>query len=148
MKTLKPIVGKILYAVLFLVVVPLTLILWAIHTEDIIRFEIGFPPYIGLIIGIIGLFIMGWGMLALAVYVKGLPMNAYPPVHYVKKGPYRIFEHPIYWGFGFFVIGMAIYFNSPSGLWLIAPITIVGMMALVWGYERQSLRELFPNEFL
>ena len=107
MKSEKLIIGKILYAILFLLILPILLFAWAILTENIIFYDVGIDSEIGFIIGIVGLALICWGMVALAIYGKGLPMNAYPPPHYVKKGPYRFFKHPIYWGFGILTIGIA-----------------------------------------
>lgn len=73
-------------------------------------------------------------------------MNAYPPELFVRKGPYRLFRHPIYWGFGIFLIGFFIRTGSASGLWLVTPIAILGMIALVSGYEAIDLRKRFPGQ--
>ena len=148
MKTTHQLFGKIIYALLFVIAIPILLYYWAKSTDFIIRYTIVIDPYFGLILGIIGLFIIFWGMLALVVYGKGLPMNAYPPRNYVKGGPYRWFKHPIYWGFGFFVVGFSVFLDLRAGLWLVAPITILSMIALVWGYEQQALKERFPDEEL
>ncbi len=72
-------------------------------------------------------------------------MNAYPPKAYVRRGPYRWLRHPIYLGFGLLVAGASIAGGSASGLWLVTPVTALGMVALVLGYEGPRLRERFPE---
>lgn len=146
MKNSKSIIGKILYALLFLIFVPLLLFFWAKFTENIVQYPAIKSTNWGIIIGSFGIFLILWGMLSLAKYGKGLPMNAFPPTKFVKEGPYRYLRHPIYWGFALLLIGFFIAIGSASGLWLVIPITILGILALVLGYENISLRERFPDE--
>jgi protein-S-isoprenylcysteine O-methyltransferase Ste14 len=140
--------GKILYAFLFLVLVPAGLWYWAVFTESIVRFPAIASKTSGLLLVVVGIFLLLWGMFALRKYGKGLPMNSFPPPEFVAAGPYRLFRHPIYWGFGFLVVGVAVVTGSASGLWLVAPTTILGMVALVWGYEKIDLEERFPGSVL
>lgn len=137
--------GKILYALLFLVLIPAILWFWARWTEPLV----GFPPIhskmAGGILTVAGGSLILWGMLALMVYGKGLPMNAYPPPELVQKGPYRLLRHPIYWGFGLLMTGYFVLVGSASGLWLVTPLTILSMIALVRGYEEIDLRRRFPD---
>ena len=89
---------------------------------------------------------MLWAMFILMHFGKGLPMNAYPPSRFVTNGPYRLFKHPIYWGFGILMVGCSIFTGSASGLWFVSPLTILGMIALVLGYEEINLKRRFPNQ--
>ena len=98
------------------------------------------------IAGNLGIFFMLWGIIALLYYGKGLPMNAYPPPVFVTKGPYRLFRHPIYWGFGLLMLGYFLYIGSPSGIWLVMPVTVLGLVALVLGYESIDLKRRFPQQ--
>jgi hypothetical protein len=81
-------------------------------------------------------------------YGKGLPMNIQPPIFFVESWPYRLVRNPIYWGFGILMIGVFIITKSASGLWLVSPITILAMIALVLGYENIDLQKRFPNNRL
>jgi len=138
--------GKILYALLFLGVLPIFLWIWADQTGYIVSYpSIGSLPW-GLSICIAGGLLMIWGMFALIIYGKGLPMNAYPPEKIVRKGPYRLLRHPIYCGFGILLIGASIISDSASALWLVTPITILSMTALVMGYEKIRLEGQFPDQ--
>lgn len=146
MKKSKPVLGKILYALLFLGILPILLWLWANHTGHLVRYPSIGSSFWGIAIGSVGGILMVWGMLALMKYGKGLPMNLYPPKKLVKKGPYRLLRHPIYWGFGILLVGASLMMESASALWLVTPVTITGMIALVWGHERIGLERRFPNE--
>lgn len=141
-------IGKILYALFFLLLFPSLLWIWAKFTENIIPF----PPIeskpAGSILIFVGFSLMLWGMYALYFYGKGWPMNAYPPPVFVTNGPYRLFRHPIYWGFGLLMIGYFIYSGSPSGIWLVSPLTVLGMVALVLGHESIELKKRFPDQFI
>lgn len=138
----------ILYALLFLVVIPLFLWFWAKQTEGLIRFPAIESQFIGWLLTISGGILLVWGMLAIMKYGKGLPMNIEPPSEFVEKGPYKIVRHPIYWGFGILMIGVFILTKSAGGLWLVSPITILAMIALVLGYENIDLNNRFPNKRL
>lgn len=78
-------------------------------------------------------------------YGDGLPMNAYPTKKLVRKGPYYCFRHPIYVGFGIFLVGGSMWLGSSSALWMVTPLTILGMIALVLGYELIELKKRFPE---
>ena len=93
MNTSNHILGKILYALLFLLIIPFMLCLWAYFTEGVIQIQIPFDPYNGLLIGLAGFLLLLWGMYALYAMGNGLPMNAYPPPKFVNGGPYRYFKH-------------------------------------------------------
>ena len=138
--------GKFLYAFTFLVLIPAGLWFWARNTLHLIQFPAIESKITGWIMMVAGGLLMLWAMFALKQFGKGLPMNAYPPPVYVTRGPYRIFRHPIYWGFGILMVGYFIFTGSASGLWLVSPLTILGMVALVMGYENIDLKQRFPDQ--
>lgn len=141
----KHITGKILYGLLFVALLPIVLFYWARSTNDSVNLHIEINSITGFIFAGFGFILMVWSMAVLMTKGKGLPMNAYPPKNFVQQGPYKIFKHPIYWGFGIFLIGASILLQMDSALWLVTPISILGMVSLVWGYEKLSLEERFPK---
>ena len=141
-------IRKAAYAVTFLVFIPAGLWTWAKFTEGFVDLPVVESPYVGWIFMGAGVALMAWAMYCLKRMGKGLPMNAFPPPRLVTKGPYKLFRHPIYWGFTFLLIGYFIMSQSSSGLWLVTPITILSMMALVWGYEALDLKKRFPEKSL
>ncbi|TLX73288.1 hypothetical protein E9993_15985 [Labilibacter sediminis] len=145
MKSGKYRINKVLYGVFFIIILPALLWLWSVYTNPLIQMPAIQSSFWGPALFIAGLLLMLWGMYAIVRYGNGLPMNAYPPAKLVKQGPYRLMYHPIYYGFGILLIGASIYFGSVSGIWLVTPVTILGMMALVWGYERIQLQKRFPE---
>jgi prolipoprotein diacylglyceryltransferase/isoprenylcysteine carboxyl methyltransferase (ICMT) family protein YpbQ len=146
MKDLKPVSGKILYALLFIGVLPILLMVWANYTSHFVRYPSIGSSFWGITISILGSILMIWGMFALIKYGKGLPMIPYPPKKLVKEGPYRLLRHPIYWGFGILLAGISLIMKSASGLLLVTPLTILAMIALVWGHEMIDLERRFPDE--
>lgn len=140
--------GKILYGFTFLLVLPAGIWFWARYTAPIINLPVMESKILGTGLIIAGGLLLLWGMFALMHYGKGLPMNGYPPLVFVTKGPYRLFRHPIYWGFGMTMTGWFIYTGSHSGIWLVSPLTILGMAALVLGYEEIDLKQRFPDQKL
>lgn len=142
----KAVISKILYSLFFIVAVPYILWLWSNYTNHIINY-----PHIesntgGIALCSIGCILMLYGMFSLSKFGKGLPMNLHPPREFVIKGAYRLIGHPIYWGFGILLVGISILMKSASAIWLVTPLTILGMMALVYGYERIDLKHRFPLE--
>jgi len=146
MKKTTHVTRKFLYAIIFLFIIPPGLWFWAKYTEDLIKFPAIESTTAGWILAIGGSLLMLLAMFTLIKYGKGLPMNAYPPPRFVKRGPYRLLRHPIYWGFGILMVGYFILAGSASGLWLVSPITILCMITLVMGYEKIDLKRRFPDE--
>lgn len=141
--TLRTLVLKLLYGLLFVVVLPTLLVLWARVMEpevDLPRIE---SVPLGLIFDAAGIFLLLAGAYAIIVFGKGLPMNAFPPAEYVHNGIYRFIPHSMYAGFSMCCFGTAILFKSQSGFWLVAPIASLACAALVEGFERQDLAARF-----
>lgn len=139
------IVGIVFYALIFIIAIPILLWIWAKSTEHLINLPVIQSDIAGWLMIITGGILLLWGWIALMLYGKGLPMNAYPPKVFVRKGLYKLISHPIYYGFGILAAGAFILEGSASGLWLVLPITILGMMAIVLGYEKIDLKERFPD---
>ena len=147
MKRNNLIIGKLLYAIVFLVIFPVGIWFWAKFTQDIVPFPAIESKLVGSALVIVGGLLMLWAMYALKVYGKGLPMNGYPPPVFVTKGPYRLFRHPIYWGFGLLMVGYFIYTGSASGIWMVSPLVVLGMVVLVLGHESIDLKKRFPGQY-
>ena len=85
MKKLNPVLGKILYSLLFVAIIPLLLWFWAGHTGRAVKY----PPIEsvtwGAVLLLAGGALMIWGMMAIVLFGKGLPMNAYPPEKFVTR---------------------------------------------------------------
>jgi len=145
MDTTDRILAKVLYGALFALIVPLFLVVWAIGAEP----NVGLPAIDSTVLGLIGAVLGGSlmisGYFSLFVYGKGLPMNPFPPRLYVTRGIYRFTSHPIYAGFSILCIGLSMLFGSSSGLWLVSPIVILSCVALVQGFEKERIRNLFGS---
>ncbi len=127
--------AKLLYAAVFVVVLPLLLLIWAVRTTMVVALPPVHSLTWGLAAAVFGLLLMAMGMAALWRLGGGLPMNAFPPSRYVSGGMYSVLSHPIYVGFAFVSVGVAIASGSASGLWLVSPAVILASAALVLGYE-------------
>ncbi len=131
------------YGAFFTIGVPAGLIVWARVSAANVPLPVIELPWLGALLVAGGVALIVAGMRDLRRHGRGLPMNAYPPPEYVRLGVYGWTPHPIYVGFGMVVAGVAIGVGSASGLWLVAPATVLGMVALVLGYERHDLRARF-----
>lgn len=135
--------GKVLYGILFAVILPGLLILWAVNAES----GVTLPPIhsvpAGVGVACFGLALLLAGVAALWTVGGGLPMNAYPPPKYVSGGVYGLVSHPIYVGFAFICAGASIAAGSASGLWLVTPVVAMASAALVMGYELPDLQKRF-----
>ena len=136
---------KVLYGLLFVVVVPAVLVWWAAATAASVPLPVPPQRWLGAVAAGTGFLLMASGVVALAAYGRGLPMNAYPPPRYVYRGVYRFVAHPIYLGFVLCCFGVAIVTQSSSGLWLVSPIVALSVSALVLGFEGRGLRTRFGS---
>jgi len=145
-------VGKLLYGFAFVVLLPVLLVGWASLTEAHVALPAVASAPLGISLAVFGVLVMVTGMVTIAVYGDGLPMNLYPPKYLVSRGIYRIIHHPIYAGFCMMCVGVALATGSRSGLWLISPLVMLGCTALVQGYERPDLLARFgtspPTPFI
>jgi membrane-associated phospholipid phosphatase len=135
--------SKVLYGALFVVVLPLALMLWAHGARDAVHIAALHEPVFGAMVTALGVAVTLAGMASLLRYGGGLPMNAFPPPRFVENGIYGLVPHPIYGGFVIACAGVAIYFGSASGLWLVTPAVALASAALVLGYELPDLRNRF-----
>lgn len=137
------VLARALYGLLFAVVVPLGLAAWAAALAPIVPLPAVRWPVAGAAVVAGGVILLALGMADLVRHGKGLPMNAFPPPVFVRTGIYRWLRNPIYIGFGLMAAGVALVTGSAAGLWVVTPITVLAMLALVWGYERHDLLKRF-----
>lgn len=131
--------GRILYGALFLALLPAVLVRWARATAGVIPLDPLYSLPAGLALILAGSILLLLGGSGLIRHGRGLPMNAFPPPVHVRQGVYRWLRNPMYLGFALVVLGVALLTGSPSGLWLVTPMTGLAALALVWGYERHDL---------
>ncbi len=139
--------AKILYGLLFIVVLPMLLMMWAAGTRNNVPLPAIHSPAWGLLAAGTGALLMALGMASLWRLGGGLPMNAFPPPRYVSRSVYGVFCHPIYIGFACLCVGIAIASGSASGLWLVSPTVILASTALVLGYELPDMQARFGDAF-
>lgn len=140
---MKVFTGKVLYGILFVVVLPTLLILWANLTSNVIKLPVLQVIWPGYILSASGIILILAGMLHLWILGKGLPMNAYPPERFVTRGIYSFMKHPIYSGAVLVSFGLSICFQSSSGLWLVSPFFTLMTAAWVAGFESERTTIVF-----
>jgi protein-S-isoprenylcysteine O-methyltransferase Ste14 len=137
------VMSRVLYGLLFTVVLPLVLVGWAAATAEVVALPALRMPVAGALLALGGALLMASGWHALWRFGGGLPMNAFPPPRYVQRGVYRYTGQPIYVGAVLVCAGVSVWSGSASGLWLVTPAVAAGAAALVLGYERPDLRRRF-----
>jgi len=137
---------KVLYGLLFVIVIPLLLILWAKYTSNTVRLPIPVNLISGYILLIAGVLLVISGMWHLWIYGNGLPMNAFPPERFVKKGIYAITKHPIYAGTMLISFGLSVVTQSSSGFWLVSPLFTLMIVAYVVGFENERTQVIFGTQ--
>ncbi|MEA2028129.1 MAG: prolipoprotein diacylglyceryl transferase family protein [Campylobacterota bacterium] len=143
---MKALIGKILYGVLFVIVIPLLLVVWGVMLDRVVStLPSVSAPIVGLALIGVGLVTMLLGWRALVLFGKGLPMNAFPPKELVTQDIYALIPHPIYTGFILMLLGYALWIASAAMLWIVTPIVILASFALVLGYENIDMQKRFGN---
>ncbi|MDO4642465.1 MAG: prolipoprotein diacylglyceryl transferase [Cardiobacteriaceae bacterium] len=137
-------VGKIFYGSLFCVILPLILYLWTTRVNTV-QLPVPVAPNIGIFLAISGTLLMLYAMQNLWKQGKGLPMNAWPPEHFVKNGAYRYLRHPIYVGAIMLLGGVALASASSAGLWFTCPIFTLLIVVYVLGLENDIIAHHFPT---
>jgi protein-S-isoprenylcysteine O-methyltransferase Ste14 len=135
--------GKLLYALLFVVALPLMLIGWSRCLDAQVDFVSPRLVSAGVGLGIAGLILMAAGCAALWRFGRGLPMSPFPPEKFVSQSVYRIVPHPIYVGWCLTVAGFFLALGSPGGFWIITPIVVLSCAAIVYGHELIGLDNRF-----
>ncbi|MGE9312683.1 prolipoprotein diacylglyceryl transferase family protein [Niabella sp. CJ426] len=143
---MKTTVRKIIYGAMFCIALPYLLYLWAYHTAPLVQLPIKDIPVFSVPLILTGTFFIVYSMWTLWKKGKGLPMNAFPPEHYVTTGLYRYFHHPIYVGAVLLIFGVMLKFESSSGFWLVAPIFTSLTITYVAGYEREIISRAFKDQ--
>lgn len=136
-------IGSISYGLVFVLLLPAFLFVWANSLEHIRLPAVPDTPLVGGLVALAGIIILIAGIWSILKNGDGLPMNAYPPKRYVSSGIYYWISHPIYFGFCVVCAGASIWFDSGGGLWVVTPVITLSSAALVWGYERPQLIKKF-----
>lgn len=134
MKTL----GKVAYAVLFVIVLPALLALWAAKLDRLLDLPRVGIPWQGVALISAALVLMTAAIFELRRRGGGWPMSPYPPVARVITGPYALVENPIYAGATLLAAGLSIALRSAAGIWIVTPILAAACAAFVIGYEREA----------
>ncbi|HLO27746.1 MAG TPA: prolipoprotein diacylglyceryl transferase family protein [Anaerolineales bacterium] len=137
--------GKFLYGLLFVVLLPLLLFFWSSVLDRSIQWPVPNLPFVSLGAILLGGGVMLKGMIDLFVYGQGLPMNAYPPRKFVSQGIYAWFAHPIYLGAVVLSLGVSLWARSSSGLYIVTPTLALMALSLLYGYELPAMGKLFAN---
>lgn len=133
------------YAVLFVLLLPAVLVLWAGALERQLCLPRLGDPSTGWLLATLGAALLGSGWWALIRHGQGLPMNIAPPRRLVTTGVYALLPHPIYTGFTLLLAGYFMVRDLRAGLWLVTPCLSLGCAALVLGYEQHAQRRRFPE---
>jgi protein-S-isoprenylcysteine O-methyltransferase Ste14 len=138
---LRPVLARAFYGMAFAALLPAVMLVWARSLA------VGLPPcqafWPGMAVLLAGGLLWIGGTLQLMVQGGGLPMNAFPPPRLVQTGLYAAMGHPIYAGFIAGCAGLSLIYGSAAGLWVVTPLSALGCLALLVGYERMDLERRF-----
>jgi len=136
-------IGKVAYAALFVVVLPVGLVLWAGRLDAYLPLTVPDATVMGLAVAALGATCMVWATAALWQHGRGLPMSPYPPAQFVTTGIYGLVSHPIYLGAVLLSAGASLAWQSPGGLWVVTPMLAASATAWVVGFEAAATRNRF-----
>lgn len=138
--------GKVMFGMLFILVIPSALIIWSEYTSNLIQINVPIDKPGGFLLSVIGVLLIVNGMAHLWFFGKGLPMNAFPPKLFVKKGIYAFTSHPIYAGAILLSFGISSIAESASGFWLVSPLFTLMVIAYTVGFENERTLRLFGSQ--
>jgi protein-S-isoprenylcysteine O-methyltransferase Ste14 len=138
-------IGRIAYGALFVLLLPLALVAWAVRLDALLALPM--PPLIwaGPWLAAAGVLLMLAGTLALWRHGHGLPMSAFPPERLVTRGAYRLFANPLYVGAVLLAWGCSLWWASPAATWIVTPVLAAVAAAWVIGFEASHTRRLFGS---
>jgi protein-S-isoprenylcysteine O-methyltransferase Ste14 len=136
---------KIIYGMAFVILLPLCLVLWTIFLDKSISLPVPEWKPVAITMMVPGIILIIKGMLDLWVKGQGLPMNPFPPREFVTRGIYSWLAHPIYVGAALLSAGISLWYRSSSGIYIVTPVLIMGMVSLVYGYEKAAIIKTFGD---
>lgn len=138
-------IGRTAYGLAFVAGVPLAAVAWARALEPRLALPVVHGPWIGGGAAAAGALLMVWAWATMARSAGGLPMNAYPPPRFTRRGPYGALNDPIYVGAVLLAAGVSVAAGSAAGLWIVTPVLALACAALVQGHERRDLARRFGD---
>jgi prolipoprotein diacylglyceryltransferase/protein-S-isoprenylcysteine O-methyltransferase Ste14 len=136
-------IGRLAYAALFALLLPLLLIAWAARLDHLLALPTYGAPVIGWPIVAVGVALMLAATRNLWVLGGGLPASPFPPKTFVTRGVYGVVAHPIYVGAVLASVGLSLATRSAAGLWIVTPTLTLAIAAWVVGFEADATRERF-----
>jgi len=100
----------------------------------------------GLVLFLVGVALAIWAGYYLIEFGRGTPMPLDPPRRLVTQGPYRYVRNPQAIAMVLMVLGELFVVNS-NWLWVMLPLTIVYLEALVGPIEAKQLTKDFGLEY-
>src|SRR5512140_1089575 len=94
----RAIAARLAFGALFVVLLPVLLIEWALRLDAWVPLPALGAPNIGYLFIVAGVGAMLAGTAALWRFGQGLPMSAFPPERLVTRGIYRFIADPLYVG--------------------------------------------------
>ena len=138
----KEITDKVLYGLMFAVIIPVILIVWAKFTRNIVTIRLPFNLLPGYILLITGAIFVCSGIWNLWRSDNRLAVNAFPPERIVKNGIYYFTRQPIYSGVALISFGVSAVTRSASGFWLVSPVFTLLMIAYVAGFKNEKTQSV------
>ena len=123
----KEIANKVLYAIMFVVLIPVILIVWAKFTRNTVTLDIPVNLLTRYILLVTGVILICSGIWNLCRSDKRSALNADKPEKFVKYGIYKFSRQPICAGVALISFGLSAVTRSASGFWLVSPVLVLLM---------------------
>jgi len=142
----KEITDKVLYVLMFAVIIPIILIVWAKFTRNIVTLRLPVNLFPGYMLLITGAIFACSGIWNLWRSDNRLPVNTVPPKRFVKNGIYDFTRQPICFGAALISFGLSAVTRSASGFWLVSPVFTLLMTAYVAGFKNEKTQSVFGTK--
>jgi len=137
----------IAYILFFWILLPGTIVLFALWMDKINGFESLGCRSSGILILVVSLPLLTISILQFRRYSGKLPVSADPPDTFIRTGLYAVWRHPIYLFYTLSLIGAAITWGSRGMLLVAIPLFILLEAGYIMWEERVLIRR-FGNQYM
>ena len=134
------------HGLIFVLIVPVILILWAKFTSNVVTIHLPVNQLTGYVLFFMGAVLVCSGMWNLWRSDKSLPVNDFPSTQFFKSGINGNISLNICSGAVLISFGLSAITRSASGFWLVSPVFTLLMAIYVSVFKNGKAQSVFRNQ--